>query len=125
MERMQKFFPQYYNFHPRGFVMPSQSLDLVQFLQSPGRPRTVIVKPDLGAQGRGIILIQDPDARGTQAQHPSSVHFFQPALYNSQTEIKNTFPIRMKFTLQGVATATSVVSEGAFVSLLTVAKVTS
>lgn len=62
MERIQKMFPKLYTFHPRSFAVPAQALDLQQYMSTASiKNRTFIIKPDLGAQGKGIYLIQDPD----------------------------------------------------------------
>ncbi|EAX95729.1 Tubulin-tyrosine ligase family protein [Trichomonas vaginalis G3] len=62
IERIQKYFPKIYTFHPLSFAVPAQSLDLQQYMMNaPLKDRTFIIKPDLGAQGKGIYLIQNPD----------------------------------------------------------------
>jgi tubulin polyglutamylase TTLL6/13 len=110
MERMQKVFPQYYNFHPRGFLMPTQALDLIQFLQSPGKPRTFIVKPDLGAQGRGIILIQDPDAVLDCRESAIAQEYISPYLIDGlkfdlriYVLISSVDPLRIYIFKEGIA----------------------
>jgi tubulin polyglutamylase TTLL6/13 len=62
MERLQKTFPDLYNFHPRSLLLPTQASDLKLLLSGSARPRTFIIKPDLGSQGRGIFLVQDSDS---------------------------------------------------------------
>lgn len=61
-ERMQKLFPKLYDFHPLSFSLPSQKPDMKHYMQTcPPSKRTFIVKPDTGAQGKGIFLVMDPD----------------------------------------------------------------
>lgn len=60
-EKMQLLLPNIYNFHPKSFATPTQCLDLKRFMMNSSlKKRTFIIKPDCGAQGRGIYLIQDP-----------------------------------------------------------------
>lgn len=60
-DRLQKLIPEYYNFHPNSFVIPSQLSDLKSFMSTIQKrnERTFIIKPDKGSQGKGIFLIQD------------------------------------------------------------------
>lgn len=58
-QRMRRQFPKLYNFHPKSYILPTQALDLKQKFQKSNKLLTFIIKPDLGAQGRGITLIQD------------------------------------------------------------------
>ncbi|OHT08074.1 Tubulin polyglutamylase TTLL6 [Tritrichomonas foetus] len=63
IERMARYMPEIYKFHPRTFLLPGQFNDLKGFMLSiPKRKkRTFIIKPDAGAQGKGIILVQNPE----------------------------------------------------------------
>ena len=61
--QIQKHFPEQYNFHPKSFVMPTEKLLLKHYLEkAPPDKRTFLIKPDLGSQGKGIYLIQDPES---------------------------------------------------------------
>lgn len=71
IEKMQKQFPDLYNFHPKSFSLPTQTLDLKRALTCQNKRQTFIIKPDLGAQGRGIFLVQD--ARGVDECHESAI----------------------------------------------------
>ena len=60
-DRMSRALPAVYNFHPRSFLLPLQLNALQSYMAGipKRRDRTIIVKPDRGAQGRGIQLIQN------------------------------------------------------------------
>lgn len=60
--QLQKLFPDHYNFHPKSFTVPAERSTLKNYMESlPSDQRTFIIKPDLGSQGKGIYLIQDPN----------------------------------------------------------------
>jgi tubulin polyglutamylase TTLL6/13 len=61
IEKLQKKFPELYNFHPKSFALPTQLSHLKLMLATPGSGLTYIVKPDLGSQGKGIFLVQAPE----------------------------------------------------------------
>ncbi|KAJ7530489.1 hypothetical protein O6H91_14G005600 [Diphasiastrum complanatum] len=57
LSTMRKLFPSLYKFSPRGYILPNQ---LSKFLTcfNISSPRTYILKPDNGCQGRGVVLVQ-------------------------------------------------------------------
>jgi tubulin polyglutamylase TTLL6/13 len=61
IEKLQKWFPDLYNFHPKSFALPTQLSHLKMLLAALGGSQTYIVKPALGSQGRGIFLVQAPE----------------------------------------------------------------
>lgn len=63
IERMQKSMPRVFTFHPKTFLLPGQYGELRSFMLSISKStkRTFIIKPDAGSQGKGIILVQNPD----------------------------------------------------------------
>jgi tubulin polyglutamylase TTLL6/13 len=77
IERVQKVFPAAYNFHPRSFSLPAQMTDLRAAL---GHNRTFIVKPDLGAQGRGIFLVQDGESLANYKECAVAQEYISPYL---------------------------------------------
>jgi len=80
-ERMQRLFPDFYNFHPLSFVLPTQLSDLQHYMRSASlRKRTFIVKPDLGAQGRGIFLVMDPDSMSGYRHSAIAQQYISPFL---------------------------------------------
>lgn len=63
LNRMRQFFPEDYDFFPRTWLLPDEEEQFTAFVQrrrEKGRTPTYIVKPDEGAQGEGIFLIQNP-----------------------------------------------------------------
>lgn len=62
-DRMNRVLPNVMDFHPKSFLLPGQFSDLKTFMNSIPKKsdRTFIVKPDRGSQGKGILIIQDPD----------------------------------------------------------------
>ena len=81
IERMQKIFPDLYDFHPKSFIVPSQSIDLKMYLNSHNR-KTFIIKPDLGSQGRGIFLVQDSDGVNECTEPAIAQEYISPFLIN-------------------------------------------
>jgi len=76
-QQMQKRFPAEYDFHPLTYFMPSQTCDVKRALGTLG---TVIVKPDLGAMGRGVFLAQTPDAIGACSESAVAQAYLEPFL---------------------------------------------
>ncbi|CAD8064847.1 unnamed protein product [Paramecium sonneborni] len=53
LNKMQKQFPEEYDFYPRTWMLPSEYND---FKQQFGKAKTFILKPEASCQGRGIFL---------------------------------------------------------------------
>lgn len=81
IERIQKYFPELYTFHPKSFILPTQSLDLQMFLSSHSK-KTFIIKPDLGSQGRGIFLVQDAQSVKECTEPAIAQEYISPFLIN-------------------------------------------
>ncbi|OHT06177.1 Tubulin polyglutamylase TTLL7 [Tritrichomonas foetus] len=64
IEKMSRLLPEFYDFHPKSFIIPSQFTEMEQFMNSISKKskKTFIVKPDRGSFGKGIVLIQSPDS---------------------------------------------------------------
>jgi len=80
--KMNKLLPDLYNFHPLTFILPYglQSLKK-QMLSIPKKSqRTFIVKPDMGAQGKGIFLIQEPDQLDEYLESAVAQKYIDPYL---------------------------------------------
>ena len=63
IENVAKSMPEEYSFHPKSFILPSQFIDMKNYMLSikKAKNRTFIVKPDTGSLGKGIFLVQDPN----------------------------------------------------------------
>ena len=84
IEKMLKIFPEHYNFHPKSFIVPSQTLDLIQYMNSISlkKKKTFIIKPDCGAQGKGIFLIQNPLDIKDYFESSIAQQYLSPCLIN-------------------------------------------
>lgn len=56
LKLMQKERPQDFNFFPKTWCFPSESYDLMNFVQEKKKPVTFIVKPVNSSQGKGIFM---------------------------------------------------------------------
>ena len=66
--KMQRAFPQEYNFFPKTWILPQEASDfrnnflqMNQDGQAKRKKRTFIVKPDSLSQGQGIFLSRNPE----------------------------------------------------------------
>mmetsp|Transcript_26231 Transcript_26231/g.51366 ORF Transcript_26231/g.51366 Transcript_26231/m.51366 type:complete len:541 (+) Transcript_26231:173-1795(+) len=57
---MRVRLPEAYSFVPLTFVLPEEEGEFVHACEQGGRPRTFIVKPDMGSLGKGIFLTRKP-----------------------------------------------------------------
>lgn len=78
--KMEQLLPEYYSFHPKSFLLPGQYAELKTFQTGDGKGCTFIVKPDKGAQGRGIFLIQDPSNVENYTELAVAQHYLPPYL---------------------------------------------
>lgn len=81
-ERMYRALPQIMNFHPKSFLLPGQFSDLKTYMLSIPKKtdRTFIIKPDRGSQGRGIILVQDPEDLDEYCEMSVAQQYIDPYL---------------------------------------------
>jgi glutathione synthase/RimK-type ligase-like ATP-grasp enzyme len=57
LSRLQRFFPQDFNFTPASFLLPDEALELEDYMrQFPNQ--TFIAKPSKGRGGDGIFLVK-------------------------------------------------------------------
>jgi hypothetical protein len=56
--RMQKHFPEEYNFFPTTWVLPNDANIFNAYLREGGKADTFIYKPENGCQGKGISLFK-------------------------------------------------------------------
>lgn len=83
IEKMARLLPEYYNFHPKSFIIPSQFTEMESYMNSISKKksrRTFIVKPDRGSFGKGIILIQDPEAITDYIESAIAQQYIEPYL---------------------------------------------
>jgi len=59
LNRMKKLFPQEYSFYPKTWILPDEYPELIASV-SKNSNSVFIVKPDLGSQGDGIFLMNNP-----------------------------------------------------------------
>lgn len=73
INRLRQFFPEDYSFYPCTWLLPEDQEAFEAYARnSKGKKSTYIVKPDEGAQGEGIFLIQHPRDLA-HLRHPSVV----------------------------------------------------
>ncbi|KAF0694747.1 Aste57867_14423 [Aphanomyces stellatus] len=58
LNAMRKLLPDDFDFFPRSFLMPSERMDLQQYMAQDKKGATYIVKPRTLCQGKGIRLVQ-------------------------------------------------------------------
>ena len=82
MDKMSRYLPDIYNFHPKTFIIPNSLRELHDFMLSIPKKskRTFIVKPDTGCQGRGIKLIQDPKVLDDYDDYAVAQQYIDPFL---------------------------------------------
>lgn len=56
LNKMQKKFPNYYNFFPKTWIVPAERGELIKIYGD--KKKTFILKPEGSCQGRGIFLVQ-------------------------------------------------------------------
>ena len=85
LTRMQKMFPEDYNFFPATFTMPGDANLLRDFVKSKkGKTKlTMIVKPSVGCQGKGIYLASSIDKINTSEVYPHPQSAVAPVTYRS------------------------------------------
>ncbi|OHS99567.1 hypothetical protein TRFO_33932 [Tritrichomonas foetus] len=84
--KMSRKLPDIYNFHPRSFIIPIELPQLQSYMQSFSKKseRTVIVKPDRGCQGKGILIIQDFDDLDDFDESAVAQYYIPPLLHNGK-----------------------------------------
>ena len=109
-EKMQARLPELYTFHPKSFLLPGQFSALKQYMLAQEKATTFIVKPDRGAQGRGIFLIQDPEQASKYTDMAVVQQYIPPYLIDGYkfdlrlyVLITGVNPLRLYFHNEGMA----------------------
>lgn len=81
-DRMQRALPDLYNFHPKSFIIPFQMSEIrAHFATIQKRAdRTFIIKPDRGAQGKGIFMIQHIEDLNNYTESAVAQEYISPLL---------------------------------------------
>ena len=112
IDRMARVLPDLFTFHPKSFLIPGQSTDMKLFMMSipKKKDRTFIIKPDRGSQGRGIILIQDPDDMEGYYEMAVAQQYIKPFLIDGYkfdlrvyVLLTSVDPLRMYIFREGMA----------------------
>lgn len=84
--KMTRKLPNIYNFHPKSFIIPLELLELQKYMISIPKKseRTIIVKPDCGSQGKGILIIQDFDDLDDYDENAVAQYYIPPLLLNGK-----------------------------------------
>ena len=69
---MEAMLPEDYCFMPRTWLLPSEAGSLAGFAKR-HKGSWLIVKPDGGCQGKGIVITEDPVRDGFDSSSPSAV----------------------------------------------------
>lgn len=83
IEKMARLLPEYYHFHPKSFIIPTQFSEMESYMNSIPKKKsrkTFIIKPDRGSFGKGIILIQDPEAISDYIESAIAQQYIEPYL---------------------------------------------
>lgn len=76
---LKKAFPDYYRFFPDTWLLPAEKYDFLnQFKER--KPKTFILKPNAGCQGRGIKLIQHPEQLVDTERYIAQKYILRPYL---------------------------------------------
>ena len=99
MLRMQKKFPDDYNFFPQTWLLPSEYPDFRKQFEnlSKNKKRTFIVKPEASCQGRGIFLSRNIDDLNPYDHYVVQRYLHKPFLID---ELK--FDLRIYVLVSGV-----------------------
>lgn len=80
MERMRRMLPEIFSFHPKTFLLPMQYEEMKVFMTKGKKRKTLIVKPDRGSQGKGIIIVQDPSSLDDYVENAVAQTYIPPFL---------------------------------------------
>ncbi|XP_016987422.1 tubulin polyglutamylase TTLL13-like [Drosophila rhopaloa] len=108
LNRMQKLFPQDYKIFPKTWMLPADYGDAMNYALN--HKRTFILKPDSGAQGRGIWLTNDLKTIGPHERLICQTYIHRPLLIDGYkfdlrvyTLITSVDPLRIFVYNEGLA----------------------
>ncbi|KAI8046169.1 tubulin polyglutamylase TTLL13 [Drosophila gunungcola] len=108
LNRMQKQFPQDYKIFPKTWMLPADYGDAMNYALN--HKRTFILKPDSGAQGRGIWLTNDLKTIGAHERLICQTYIHRPLLIDGYkfdlrvyTLITSVDPLRIFVYNEGLA----------------------
>ncbi|CAD8092455.1 unnamed protein product [Paramecium sonneborni] len=79
LNKMQKQYPEEYDFYPRTWMLPSEYGDFKAQFQK-GKAKTFIVKPEASCQGKGIFLTRSIDSINPQEHYVAQRYIHKPLL---------------------------------------------
>uniref|UniRef100_A0AC35GR89 Tubulin-tyrosine ligase family protein n=1 Tax=Panagrolaimus sp. PS1159 TaxID=55785 RepID=A0AC35GR89_9BILA len=109
---MQQLFPNEYGFYPKSWVLPAQLNDFHNYCSTTKQSSWFIVKPDDGAQGTGIYLIQNNNQlQDTNSKQLIQEYIDDPFLMSDQLKfdfrvyavIKSINPLSIYIAREGMA----------------------
>lgn len=80
LNRMQKLFPDEYNYYPKTFLLPQDWIDFKSHFVNGKSSKIMIVKPDAGCQGRGIYLTKKLEKISPIDKAVAQVYISKPLL---------------------------------------------
>ena len=81
LKTLSKKFPRYFDFYPQTFSYPIDKSKIIQLFQE-HRKKTMIVKPESGAQGRGIYLVRRLEDIQERSNYVVQHYIANPLLIN-------------------------------------------
>ncbi|EDV91007.1 tubulin polyglutamylase TTLL13 [Drosophila grimshawi] len=108
LNRMLKLYPHDYKIFPKTWMLPADYGDAMHYAQN--HKRTFILKPDSGAQGRGIYLTNDLKTIGANERLICQTYVHRPLLIDGYkfdlrvyTLITSVDPLRLYVYNEGLA----------------------
>jgi len=78
--KMKKLFPVNFKFFPKTYLLPSDYQDFARQFSKSDNPKTFILKPEAGSQGKGIFLTKKLDGITKQDRYVAQEYLQDPYL---------------------------------------------
>lgn len=91
LNKMQKLFPDDYNFFPKTFLLPQDWLEFKSHFINGKSNKVMIVKPDAGCQGRGIILTKKLEKISQTEKSVAQIYISKPLLIEGYKVYNNYY----------------------------------